>query len=90
MRRTVLRVLLWIIGLLALSGNVFSLVYRLFHDGKRLKLGYGIFVTNLAAADLLMGIYMLTIAVADQVFRNRYKQYFTFYLLELKQQINLF
>jgi leucine-rich repeat-containing G protein-coupled receptor 7 len=84
MRRAVLRVLLWIFGLLALSGNVFSIVYRLFHDGKRLKLGYGIFVTNLAAADMLMGIYMLTIAIADQVFRNRYKTYFSINVFEPK------
>ncbi|XP_060581191.1 uncharacterized protein LOC132737848 [Ruditapes philippinarum] len=72
MRKTVLRVLLWVIGVMALSGNVMSLIYRLVYDRKRFKLGYGIFVTNLAVADLLMGIYMLIIAIADYWFRERY------------------
>ncbi|XP_045172919.2 G-protein coupled receptor GRL101-like [Mercenaria mercenaria] len=72
MRKTALRVLLWIVGFMALLGNITSLVYRILYDKKRLKLGYGIFVTNLAVADTLMGIYMLIIAVADTIFMDRY------------------
>ncbi|XP_053385660.1 uncharacterized protein LOC123537998 [Mercenaria mercenaria] len=72
MRHSVLQFLLWLIGLMALLGNGLSLIYRLKVDRKRLKLSYGIFVTNLAAADLLMGVYLVMIAVADAVFRKRY------------------
>ncbi|XP_045167750.2 G-protein coupled receptor GRL101-like [Mercenaria mercenaria] len=72
MRNSTLQALMWVIGILALIGNIISLVYRLLYDRKRLKLGYGIFVTNLALADLLMGVYMLIIAIADKIFRNRY------------------
>ncbi|XP_053380266.1 G-protein coupled receptor GRL101-like [Mercenaria mercenaria] len=72
MRRTTLQFLLWIIGVLAITGNIFSIVYRVFFDKKRLKMVYGIFVTNLAMADLLMGVYMLIIAIADSVYRGRY------------------
>ncbi|XP_045167449.2 uncharacterized protein LOC123530741 [Mercenaria mercenaria] len=72
MRISVLQTMLWLIGLCALLGNILSVIYRLKYDRKRLKLGYGIFVTNLAVADFLMGIYMIIIAVADAVFRKRY------------------
>jgi hypothetical protein len=71
MRNTTLQGLMWTIGLLALTGNVLSVVYRLIYDRKKLKLGYGIFVTNLAISDLLMGIYMLIIATADKLFMDR-------------------
>ncbi|KAK3596993.1 hypothetical protein CHS0354_009130 [Potamilus streckersoni] len=37
-----------------------------------LNMGYGIFVTNLSVADILMGIYLLIIAVADTNFRNTF------------------
>ncbi|XP_045187782.2 G-protein coupled receptor GRL101-like [Mercenaria mercenaria] len=72
MRHSVLQFLLWLVGMLALLGNCLSLIYRLKVDRKRLQLGFGIFVTNLAAADLLMGVYLLIIAIADAVFRKRY------------------
>lgn len=71
MRNLTLRALLWVIGLLALIGNVLSLIYRLFFDRERLKVGFGIFVTNLAIADWLMSLYLLIIAIADETFRNR-------------------
>jgi hypothetical protein len=71
MRKTVLRVLMWVIGIMALSGNVMSIIYRVLRDRKRFKLGYGIFVTNLAVADMFMGIYMLIIAIADYWFADR-------------------
>ncbi|XP_060603871.1 G-protein coupled receptor GRL101-like [Ruditapes philippinarum] len=72
MRNSTLQTLLWVIGLLALLGNILSICYRLYFDSQRLKLGYGVFVTNLALADLLMGIYMLIIAIADQIYMDRY------------------
>lgn len=71
MRISALQTMLWLIGLCALLGNILSIIYRLIFDSVRLKLGYGIFVTNLAVADFLMGVYLIIIAVADAVFRKR-------------------
>ena len=72
MRNDALRALLWIIGLFSLLGNAASLIYRFIYDRERLKLGYGIFVTNLAIADFLMGVYLIIIACADVAFRGNY------------------
>ena len=72
MRNDALRALLWIIGLFSLLGNGASLIYRFIYDRERLKMGYGIFVSNLAAADFLMGVYLIIIASADVAFRGTY------------------
>lgn len=72
MRNEVLRSLVWIIGLFSLLGNASSLVYRIVYDRERLKLGYGIFVSNLAVADFLMGFYLIIIASADAFLRGNY------------------
>ena len=72
MSSIVIQTLLWVIGLSALLGNGLALMYRLKFDTKRLRLPYGIFVTNLTVADFLMGIYLITIAIADQIYRNKY------------------
>ena len=71
MRNDILRPLLWIVGFLALIGNILALAYRIY-DKKRLKLGYGIFVTNLSISDFLMGIYLIIIASADMHYRGGY------------------
>ncbi|XP_060601496.1 G-protein coupled receptor GRL101-like isoform X2 [Ruditapes philippinarum] len=72
MRNSVLQAVLWIVGFASLFGNLSSIIYRLVFDRERLKIGYGIFVTNLAVADFLMGVYLIIIAVADSLYRNRY------------------
>ncbi|XP_060554645.1 G-protein coupled receptor GRL101-like [Ruditapes philippinarum] len=72
MKNCVLRAVLWIVGVASLLGNLSSIIYRLVYDRERLKIGYGIFVTNLAVADFLMGVYLSMIAVADSFYRNRY------------------
>ena len=72
MRNTILRSLLWVIGLFSLLGNAAALIYRFLFDREHLKMGYGIFVSNLAIADFLMGIYLVTIASADVAFRGIY------------------
>ncbi|XP_060584590.1 G-protein coupled receptor GRL101-like isoform X3 [Ruditapes philippinarum] len=71
-RNSVLQAVLWIVGIASLCGNLSSIIYRLVFDRERLKIGYGIFVTNLAVADFLMGVYLIMIAVADSYYRNRY------------------
>ena len=72
MRNGILRSFIWIIGVFALLGNAASLVYHILFDRKRLKLGYGIFVTNLAISDFVMGLYLIIIAVTDMVYRGEY------------------
>ncbi|KAL4238889.1 hypothetical protein ACF0H5_003596 [Mactra antiquata] len=72
MRNSTLRIMLWVMGICALLGNVLAIIYRIVLDRERLKLGYGIFVTNLAVSDLFMGVYLLIIAIADTSYRNRY------------------
>ena len=72
MRNEVLRALIWVIGVFALIGNCASLLYRFIYDRKRLKLGYGIFVSNLAVSDFLMGVYLFIIASADVSLRGEY------------------
>jgi hypothetical protein len=71
MRHSVLQFLIWLIGIMAFVGNILTILYRLKYDTKRLKLGFGIFVTNLAVADFLMSAYLITIAIADSAFRKR-------------------
>lgn len=71
MRLSALQTLLWLIGLSSLFGNALTIIYRIMYDRERLKIGFGIFVTNLAIADFLMGVYLLVIAIADAVFRKR-------------------
>ena len=72
MRNAVLRSLLWVIGLFSLVGNAVSVIYRFIFDRERLRIGHGIFVSNLAIADFLMGIYLITIASADVALRGIY------------------
>ncbi|XP_033725235.1 G-protein coupled receptor GRL101-like [Pecten maximus] len=71
-RLSVLRVALWIIGLCAVLGNLFVLVYRFKYDQANLKKSYSVFVINLGLSDILMGIYMIIIGIADAVYRDRY------------------
>ena len=75
MRNGILRSFIWIIGVFALLGNAASVFYHIQFDRKRLKLGYGIFVTNLAISDFVMGLYLIIVAVADMVYRGEYILY---------------
>ncbi|XP_035825748.1 G-protein coupled receptor GRL101-like [Aplysia californica] len=72
MQEPLLRGLLWVVGVSALLGNMVVLVYRLLWDRGQLKKGYGMFVLNLCISDLLMGIYLMIVAIADVVFRGDY------------------
>ena len=67
-----LRSFIWVIGAFALIGNGATFIYRITKDKSRLKLGYGVFVTNLAISDFLMGGYLLIIASADAYTRGDY------------------
>jgi hypothetical protein len=72
MRITALQIMVWIMGICALIGNFISIMYRIVYDRPKFKIGYGIFVSNLAVADFLMGVYLIIIATADTLYRKRY------------------
>ena len=72
MKNDVLRTLIWLEGSFILLSNCASLVYRFVYDRARLKLGYGIFVSNLAVSDFLMGVFLIIIAGADVFYRGQY------------------
>ena len=74
-KETLLRPLVWIIGLFSLVSNSVSVLYRLRKRKKQLKLCYGVLVCHIAVSDLIMGIYLLIIAVADSIFRGTYVYY---------------
>lgn len=71
MRNPVLQGVLWLVGITALIGNSGTVIYRLVYDKARLKIGYGIYVTNLAIADFIMGLYLIILAVTDSLYRDR-------------------
>ncbi|XP_069125523.1 G-protein coupled receptor GRL101-like [Argopecten irradians] len=71
-RSSVLRVCLWIIGMCALIGNLFVIIYRLFLDRDTLTKNYSLFTLNLALSDLLMGIYLLIIGIFDAYYNGVY------------------
>ncbi|OWF43884.1 G-protein coupled receptor GRL101 [Mizuhopecten yessoensis] len=67
-----LRVCLWVIGLLALVGNIFVIIYRFVIDKGDLKKSQSIFVINLSISDLIMGIYMILIGSVDTYYSGNY------------------
>ena len=74
-RNEVLRALICVIGIFALFGNSASLIYYLMFEREKLKQGYGIFISNLATADFLMGVYLMIIAGTDMYYRGDYSMY---------------
>ena len=73
MPNSALRVALWVLGISALIGNIAVITWRIKQKGERGgKKTLSLMVGNLAVSDLLMGLYMLIIAVADLVFGEEY------------------
>ena len=66
------RVFLWLISFLSLLGNVLCLMVRVCVQRGMSTRGFHVFVTNLCMADLLMGVYIVIIGVADELFRGKY------------------
>ena len=71
LRNEVIRPFAWAVGLTAIVSNLLAFIYRMY-DKERLKLGYGIFVSNLAVSDFLMGVYLIIITSADVHYRGNY------------------
>jgi len=64
-----LQISIWILGITALAGNIFVVVWRTATERKQVS---SFFIVNLAASDGLMGVYLLIIAGVDQYYRGTY------------------
>ncbi|KAH9498618.1 hypothetical protein Btru_007835 [Bulinus truncatus] len=73
---TLKRILVWVVGLLTIAGNGIVLFYSVVWNREKIfQTAYGIFVTGLAVSDLLMGVYLMIIAVVDVVYADVYVVY---------------
>ena len=72
LRSNMYRLFLTVFAIFALSGNVFSLLFRLCGSKVSKGSGYSVFVTHLCISDGLMGVYLAVVGVADKVYQNNY------------------
>ncbi|XP_035707422.1 relaxin receptor 2 [Folsomia candida] len=70
---TSIRVIVWIVALFTIVGNSVVLITRCLSAGRGRILD--VFINNLAGADLLMGIYLVILAVKDIQYRNSYNDH---------------
>ena len=72
-KEATLRMMVWLVGLVACLGNAASIVYRLVWNRQDLQQqGHGLFVFNLSTADMLMGVNLVIVGVADVLYRGDY------------------
>ena len=67
-----LAIITWLMGINAFGGNLFVLAWRWFKKDNRSNKVNSMLLGNLAASDLLMGIYMLIIASFDMHFGKHF------------------
>ena len=67
----VLRILVWIVAGFIVFANFITIINRI-KDKDGVKNCFGIFATNLAVSDVLTGMYLIIIGVADMTFRGVY------------------
>ncbi len=70
MKNKTLQICIWILGILAFAGNLLVIIWRIID--KEENRVHSFLLTNLAVADMLMGVYMLTIAVMDLRWQGEY------------------
>ena len=64
---------MWIVGFSSLLGNVFVVIWRITSETKNnVQLVQAIFIGNLAFSDMLMGIYMLFLAITDTYYGDEF------------------
>lgn len=68
----VYRVILSVLCVLIVIGNVSTLLYRLVVDRRASNLAFGQFVTQMGVSDLLMGVYLAVIGMADRMYIGTY------------------
>ncbi|KAL8591716.1 hypothetical protein ACOMHN_061808 [Nucella lapillus] len=73
LRSDIYRIFLWIFASLSVIGNFGSFIGRMYLNKEDKKLGsFSILVTNLTVADFFMGVYLIIIGAADQVYLDNY------------------
>jgi len=71
MKNQALRVFIWILGLMAIFGNAFVIIWRLRYSQVHGQV-HSMLLTNLAIADFLMGVYLVIIASMDMKWKGEY------------------
>ncbi|KAH9498143.1 hypothetical protein Btru_008372 [Bulinus truncatus] len=88
------KILVWVVGLMTIAGNSIVLFYRVVWSRENLfHTAYGLFVTGLAVSDLLMGVYLMIIAVVDVAYADVYVVYdesFSGFLSTLSSETSTF
>lgn len=70
MKSPAVRVCVWLLGILALVGNLSVIIWRrIYSEDNKIQ---SFLFTNLAVADLLMGVYLIIIAVQDTRWQGEY------------------
>ena len=70
MKNNLLRMCIWILGMLAFIGNVVVIIWRVkMRDDNKVQ---SFMLTNLACADFIMGVYLLIIAIKDLQWKGEY------------------
>ncbi|XP_062583972.1 relaxin receptor 2-like [Saccostrea cucullata] len=64
--------MIWYVALFSFIGNLYVIYYRMRNTSKGRNNAHGILILNLSFSDLLMGVYLFIIAVADMKYRNEY------------------
>ncbi|CAH1800939.1 unnamed protein product [Owenia fusiformis] len=72
-KNDILRVSLWTIGICILLGNSAVIAIRSREDGTRQSINK-LLVVNLSLSDMIMGVYIIIIAVMDMKYRETYFQ----------------
>ena len=73
MKNPAVRVCLWILGIIALFGNLSVIFWRLVHsEDSRVQ---SFLLRNLAFSDFLMGVYLIILAVQDTRWQGEYFKY---------------
>ena len=75
LRSNIYRLFLWMISVMSFIGNVGSFIFRCASQKNVSKSGFNVFVTNLCLADLLMGVYLAMVGIADLRYRGQYLWY---------------
>ncbi|XP_078349717.1 uncharacterized protein LOC144634555 [Oculina patagonica] len=70
MKNKVIQICIWILGILAFAGNLLVIIWRTID--KEENRVHSFLLTNLAVADMIMGVYMLTIAIMDLRWQEEY------------------
>lgn len=74
LQNNIIKVFIWLLGISALIGNAMVIYMRLTGKSKSSAIAsiQSTLITNLAAADFLMGVYMVILAVMDLVIGDTY------------------